>query len=160
MAFGLGKSEKRTEAEDTALKETDEGGEVAPSSGSDNGTGKGDSSATADTPATEDQTEEETPQRATVFRHDYLDEEAAREGAAAATPTMPLPHADVFFVSVTKKDGSETHRFADPVEAQTFVEQLLEEGVAREEVTAFSGRKLALEVTHRPIVKLLGGQQE
>ncbi len=157
MPFGLGKTEKSTETEDTALKED---GEVAPSTGSDNGAGKGDSSTTVDTPATKDQAEEETPQRAPVFRRDYLDEEAAREGAAAATPTRPPPHADVFFVSVTKKDGSETHRFADPIEAQAFVEQLLEEGVAREELTAFSGHKLALEVTHRPVVKLLGGQQD
>ena len=160
MPFRIGKSEKRTEDEDMALKETAEGDEVAPSSGSDNGARKGDSSATEDPPVTEDQAETGKAYGTPKFRHDYLDEDAAREGAAAATPTRPQPHADVFFISVTKKDGSETHIFADPVEAQTFVEQLLEEGVAREEVTAFSGRKLALEVTHRPIVKLLGSQQD
>ncbi len=158
MPFGLGKSEKRTEDEDMAPKKTAEGSGVAPATGSDNGAREGDSPATADPPATEDQAETGKEYRAPEFRPDYLDENAPRKGAAATTPAREPPEGDTFFVSVTKQDGSETHRFEDPAEAQAFVEQLLEDGVPQEEVTAFSGRKLALAVSHRPIVKLVSGK--
>ncbi len=160
MPFGLGKSEKRMEDEDMAPKKTAEGSEVAPATGSDNGTREGDSPATADPPTTEDQAKTGNEYRAPQFRPDYLDEDAPRKGTAAATPARKTPDGDTFFVSVTKQDGIETHRFEDPLEAQGFVEQLLEEGVPQEEVTAFSGRKLALAVSHRPIVKLLSSQED
>lgn len=137
-------------------QKTDEGSEIAPTTGSDNGATEGASPATADPPATEDQANTDKEYRAPVFRPDYLDEDAARESAAASTPAREPPVGDTFFVSVTKKDGFETHRFENPIEAQTFVEQLLEDGVPQEEVTAFGGRKLALAVSHRPIVKLVG----
>jgi hypothetical protein len=158
MPFGLGKSEKRTEDEDMAPKRTAEDSEVAPATGSDNGAQKGDSPTTAEAPATEDQAKTGKEYRTPVFRPDYLDEDASREGAAATTPAREPLEGDTFFVSVTKQDGSETHRFEDPAEAQAFVEQLLEDGVPQEEVAAFSGRKLALAVSHRPIVKLMGSQ--
>ncbi len=158
MPFGLGKSEKHTEDEDMAPKRTAEGNEVAPATGSDNGAREGDSPATAGPPATEDQAKTDKEYRAPTFRPDYLDEDAPRKGTAATTPTREPLEGDTFFVSVTKQDGSETHRFEDPVEAQAFVEQLLEDGVSQEEVTAFSGRKLALAVSHRPIVKLVSGK--
>ena len=158
MPFGLGKSEKRTEDEDMAPQKTAEGSEVAPTTGSDNGAGEGASPATAGPPATEDQAKTDKEFRAPEFRPDYLDEDAPRKGAAAATPAREPPGGDTFFVSVTKQDGIETHRFEKPIEAQTFVEQLLKDGVPQEEVTAFSGRKLALAVSHRPIVKLVGSK--
>ena len=158
MPFGLGKSEKRTEDEDMASKETAKDSEVAPTAGSDNGVREGASPATAGTPATEDQTKMGNEYRAPDLRPDYLDEDAPRKGAAAATPAREPPGGDTFFVSVTKQDGIETHRFENPIEAQSFVEQLLEDGVPQEEVTAFSGRKLALAVSHRPIVKLVSGK--
>ena len=156
MPFGLGKSEKRPEDEHMAPKETAEGNEVAPATGSDNGTREGDSPATADPPGTEDLAKTDEEYRPPTFRPDYLDEDSPRGSAAATTPAREPPEGDSFFVSVTKQDGSETHRFEDAIAAQTFVEQLLEGGVPEEAVTPFSGRKLALAVSHRPIVKLLG----
>ncbi len=159
MPFGLGKSEKRTEDEDMAPKRTAEGSEVAPATGSGNGAREGDSPATANAAATEDQAKTGEEYRAPKFRPDYLDEDAPRKGTAATTPAREPLDGDTFFVSVTKQNGSETHRFEDPIEAQTFVEQLLEDGVPQEEVTAFSGRKLALAVSRRPIVKLLSSQE-
>ncbi len=160
MPFGLGKSEKRTEDEDMAPKRTAEDSEVAPATGSDNGAQEGDSPATADPPATEDQAKTGKGYRVPTFRPDYLDEDASRGSAAATTPAREPLEGDTFFVSVTKQDGSETHRFEDPAEAQAFVEQLLEDGVPQEDVAAFSGRKLALAVSHRPIVKLMGSQKD
>ena len=159
MPFGLGKSDKRTEDVHMAPKETAEGSDVAPATGSDNGPREGDSPATTAPPATEDQAtgkEYASP----TFRPDFLDEDSPRESAAATTPATKPPEGDTFFVSVTKQDGSETHRFDDPIAAQAFVEQLLEDGVSEEELTAFSGRKLALAVSRRPIVKLLSSQED
>jgi len=95
-----------------------------------------------------------------TFRPNYLEEDAPRKATATTTPAREPLEGDTFFVSVTKQSGSETHRFENPIEAQTFVEQLLEDGVPQEEVTAFSGRKLALAVSHRPIVKLLSNQED
>ena len=158
MAFGLGKSEKRTENDDMSPQETAEGSEVAPTTGSDNGAREDASPATAGPPTTEGQKKMGNEYRAPDLRPDYLDDDAPRKGAAAKTRASQPPGGDTFFVSVNKKDGSETHRFEDPAAAQTFVEQLLEDGVPQEEVTAFSGRKLALAVTQRPIVKLMGGK--
>lgn len=160
MPFGLGKSEKPTEDEDMTPKKTAEGDEVAPATGSDNGAREGDSPATADPRADEDQATTGNEYRAPEFRPDYLDEDAPRKVTAATTPAREPPQGDTFFVSVTKQDGIETHRFEDPIKAQGFVEQLLEDGLPQEEVTAFSGRKLALAVSHRPIVKLLSSQED
>ncbi len=158
MPFGLGKSEKRTEDEDMTPQETAVGSEAAPTTGSDNGASEDASPVTAGPPATEDQAKTDKEYRAPVFRPDYLDEDASRKGAAAMTPVRESPEGDTFFVSVTKQNGIETHRFEDSVEAQTFVEQLLEDGLPQEEVTAYSGRKLALAVSHRPIVKLVSSK--
>src|SRR4030042_105680 len=77
----------------------------------------------------------------------------ARGGSGEGAPEAQPPKGDAFFVSVTKDGGTETHRFDGPSQAQTFVEQLLEEGVPQEEVTAFSGRRMAVRGSHRPIVK-------
>ena len=158
MPFGLGKSEKRTEDEDMAPQDTAEGSEAAPTTGSDNGAGEGASPTTSGPPATEDQAKTGKEFRAPEFRPDYLDEDAPSGSAAAKTPARKPPEGDTFFVSVTKQNGIETHRFDDPFATQAFVEQLLEDGVPQEEVTAFSGRKLALAVSHRPIVKLVGSK--
>ncbi len=158
MPFGLGKSEKRTEDEDMTTQETAEGSEVAPTTGSDNGAREGASPVTAGPPETEDQAKTGKEYRAPVFRPDYLDEDASRKGATAVTPAREPPEGDTFFVSVAKQNGIETHRFEDPLAAQAFVEQLLEDGVPQEEVAAYSGRKLALAVSHRPIVKLVSSK--
>ena len=93
---------------------------------------------------------------AMAFRPTFLDSDAPGERAPAAQP----PKGDAFFVSVTRDGGTETHRFDGPSQAQTFVEQLLEEGVPQEEVTAFSGHRMALRVTRQPIVKLITGQDD
>ncbi len=143
-----------------APKGTAEGSEAAPATASDNGAREGDSPATADPRAAEDQPTTGNEYRAPEFRPDYLDEDAPRKVTAATTPAREPPEGDTFFVSVTKQDGIETHRFEDPIKAQGFVEQLLEDGLPQEEVTAFSGRKLALAVSRRPIVKLLSSQED
>ena len=109
----------------------------------------------ADPPNPDDQPKEDIPD-AMAFRPAFLDSDTPSERAPTAQP----PTDDIFFVSVTKDGGIETHRFDDPSEAQAFVEQLLEEGVPQEEVTAFSGRRVALRVTHRPIVKLVASQDD
>ncbi len=158
MPFGLGKSEKRTEDEDMTPQETAEGSEAAPTTGSDNGAREDASPVAASPPETEDQAKTDKEYRTPVFRPDYLDEDASRKGVAATEPAREPPKGDTFFVSVTKQDGSEIHRFENPNEAQAFVEQLLEDGVPQEEVAAFSGHKLALAVSHRPIVKLVSSK--
>ena len=157
MPFGLGKSEKRTEDEDMAPEKTPEGNEIAPTTGSDNGR-EGAPQVTAGPHATEDQAKRDNVFRPPELRPDYLDEDASRESAAATPPARKPPEGDTFFVSVTKQDGIETQRFKNAIEAQTFVEKLLEDGVPQEEVAVFSGRKLALAVSHRPIVKLVGSK--
>lgn len=96
---------------------------------------------------------ESPPYKRMSFRPDFLDDASPGEGATAVT-TRPLPQGDAFFVSVTRDGASETHRFDSAQEAQTFVEEQLGEGVQQEDVTAFSGRRLAFNVSHRPIVKL------
>ncbi len=102
-----------------------------------------------------DPAKEEAPD-VMAFRPTFLDSDAPSERAPAAQP----PKSDAFFVSVTKDGGTETHHFNGPSQAQTFVEQLLEEGVPQEEVTAFSGRRIALRVSRRPIVKLVTSQDD
>jgi hypothetical protein len=141
MPLGLGKSDKQPEHEsDPANEEAPHGRQGA---------------GTADQPHAEGQPQEEAPD-AMAFRPTFLDSDAPGERAPAAQP----PKGDAFFVSVTKDGGAETHRFDGPSQAQTFVEQLLEEGVPQEEVTAFSGRRMALRVTRRPIVKLVTSQDD
>lgn len=88
-----------------------------------------------------------------AFRPSFLDEqEGRRDSGSQSTP--PPPSGDTFFLVVKRAGGSENHRFDDPVEAQTFVEQLLEEGVPENDITAFSGHRLGLRVRHRPVVHL------
>ena len=141
MPLGRGKSDKQPEHESDPAKEN------APHSRQ--GTG------TADQQHAGGQPQEEAPD-AMAFRPTFLDSDAPSERAPAAQP----PKGDAFFVSVTRDGGTETHRFDGPSQAQTFVEQLLEEGVPQEEVTAFSGRRMALRVTRRPIVKLVTSQDD
>ncbi len=151
MPFGRGKSDKQPEHEsDPAKEETLERSQGA-------GTADPESSGPfpADQPHAGGQPQEEAP-NAMAFRPTFLDSDAPGERAPAAQP----PKGDAFFVSVTKDGGTETHHFDGPSQAQTFVEQLLEEGVPQEEVTAFSGRRMALRVSRRPIVKLVTGQDD
>ncbi len=157
MPFRLGKSEKRPEDEDATVEETLEGSEGTPSV-DDSGAGDRGSAATAVAPAAEDQAEASKEYRPPTFRPDYLDEEAGREGAAASA--RELPRGDAFFVSVTRDGMAEVHRFDHPAEVQAFVEQLLEKDVAEEEVAAFSGRRLSLKVSRRPVVKLSSDQED
>jgi len=141
MPFGLGKSDKQPEHEGhPPTEEALRGSQGA---------------GTADSPNPDGQPKEDTPD-AMAFRPTFLDSDAPSERAPAAQPST----GDVFFVSVTRDGGIETHRFDDPSEAQAFVEQLLEEGVPQEEVTAFSGRRVSLRVTHRPTVKLVASQDD
>ena len=133
MPFGLGKSEKRAEDEgDTVREEVLEGSDVA----------------------SDDQGEESAPARSTSFPPAFLGE------GATTPPAQPAPDGDAFFVSVTRQDSAETHRLGSPAEAQALLERLLEEGVPQEAISAFSGRKLTLKVSHRPIVKLSGAREE
>jgi hypothetical protein len=150
MPFGLGKPEKRPGEEiDPAAEETLEGNQGAPTADPD-----GSDPFPVDQPDAGRQPGGGPD--AMAFRPVFLDSETPREQGPAVHP----PKGDAFFVSVTRDSETETHRFDEPSQAQTFVEHLLEEGVPQEEVTAFSGRRMALKVTHRPIVKLSTGQDE
>ncbi len=157
MPFRLGKSEKRPTDDEAAVVENLEGSEVTPSGNSDNSVHGGDSAATATAPAAEDKPQGGR-QRIPTFRRAFLDEAAPDEGAAPPPP--PPPEGDVFFVAVTEDGTAEVHRFDDPAEAQAFIEQLLQKDVPEEEVAAFSGRRLSLMVSHRPVVKLSIDQEE
>ena len=154
MAFGLGKSEKRTEDEsETVPDETLEGSGDVPAPDSEHEAENGDSPV-ADPAAANARAQESTEYRPETFRPTFLDESKPGDSAAtSASPTRP-PQGDTFFVSVTRKDMTEIHRFDSPPEAQTFLEKLLEEGVPEDQVTAYSGHKLTFKVSHRPIVKL------
>ena len=145
MAFSLTKTDKQSKDEEETPK--DAGEEIE----------DGDT-AVADPPATDDRAEETT--RAPVFRPAFLDEETPGKSAAATETATPPPEGDTFFVSVTRNGGAETHRFDNPAEVQTFVEQLLEDGVPQEDVTAFSGQRLALKIHHRPVVKLFADREK
>jgi len=102
------------------------------------------------TEASEDATEtgETTAMERPSFRPDFLDKDAPQAAPRAAAAGA------VFFVSVAKEGGDEVYRFDDAVTTQTFVEQLLEQGVAAEDVSAFAGRRLDFKVSHRPVVSL------
>ncbi len=156
MPFRLGKSEKQPKDEEAAVEENLEGSEVTPSGNSDNSVHGGDSAATATAPAAEDKPKGGR-QRIPTFRRAFLDEAAPDE--RAATPPPP-PEGDAFFVAVTGDGTAEIHHFDHPAEAQAFIEQLLQKDVPEEEVAAFSGRRLSLMVSHRPVVKLSIGQEK
>ncbi len=113
-----------------------------------------------DSPAIEAQTGENAPQMPITFRPAFLDEDQQGEGVSARAPAAKPPAGDAFFVSVTQDGNSEVHRFDDPSTVQAFVEELLEKGTPEELVTAFSGRKLALRVSRRPVVKLVSSQKD
>ncbi len=156
MPFRLGKSEKQTKDEEAAVVEHLEGSEVTPSGNSDNSVHGGDSAATATAPAAEDEAKGGR-QRLPTFRRAFLDEAAPDESAA---PPPPPAEGDVFFVAVTGDGMAEVHRFDNPAEAQAFIEQLLQKDVPEEAVAVFSGRRLSLMVSHRPVVKLSVDQEE
>lgn len=159
MAFGLGKPEKRPEDEGETIPEKAlEGSEDAPAVDSQD-EGKNDSSF-ADSPAIEAQTRESAPRRPIAFRPAFLDEDQRGEGAPATSPAAESPEGDTFFVSVTQDGNIEVHRFDDPSSAQSFVEESLDKGISEEHMTAFSGRKLALKVTRRPVVTLVSSQED
>jgi hypothetical protein len=142
MPFGLSEP-TRPEDEEAVQQETLDGDDAA---SADAGNG-------ADAPADNGQTAAE-PYKRMSFRPDFLDDAAPSEGATTATAVRPLPQGDTFFVSVTRDGAAELHRFDSALEAQAFVEEQLGDGVQQEDVTAFSGRRLAFNVSHRPIVKL------
>lgn len=151
MPLGLSKS-SRPEDEDPVQQETANGDDEASTDAGD-GAAVVDRQAT-DAPAGNGQTEGE-PYKRMSFRPDFLDDAAPSEGATTATAVRPLPQGDAFFVSVARDGTTELHRFDSTVEAQAFVEEQLGDGVPQEDVTAFSGRRLAFNVSHRPIVKLV-----
>ena len=150
MPFGLSES-TRPEDEDAVQQETLDGDDEASADAGDGARDAGPQET--DAPAGNGQTEGE-PYKRMSFRPDFLDDAAPSEGATTATAVRPLPQGDAFFVSVTRDGSPELHRFDSAVEAQAFVEEQLGDGVPQEDVTAFSGRRLAFNVSHRPIVKL------
>ncbi len=89
------------------------------------------------------------------FRPSFLDTEER-----PVPETQPRPQADVFFVEVTSNGTSETHRFDQAEEAQSFLEDLLNQGTPENEVAAFSGHRLAMKVSFRPVVHLNAGEEE
>ncbi len=151
MPFGLHKSDKQSEHEDDPAKE--EAVESEHDAGTADAEGSGPSPA--DQPRAEGQPQEENAD-AMAFRPAFLDSDTPSEPAPAAQP----PKGDAFFVSLTRDGAIETHRFDGPSQAQTFIEQLLEEGVSQEEVNVFTGRQATVKVTHRPIVKLATSQDD
>jgi hypothetical protein len=151
MPFGLHKSDKQPERESDPAK--DEALESGQGVGAADAEGNG--SSPADQLPAEGQPQEAAP-NSKAFRPVFLDSDAPSERAPAVQP----PKGDAFFVSVTRNGGTENHRFDGPSQAQTFVEQLLEEGVPQEEVTVFTGRRATLKVTHRPVVKLATSQDD
>lgn len=151
MPFGIHKPDKQPENESDPAKEED----VEDKQDADTTDSAGSGSSTADQPRTDDQSQEGSP-GAMAFRPTFLDCDAPSE----RTPAAQQPKGDAFFVSVTKDGSIETHRFDGPSQVQTFIEQLLEEGVSQEEMAAFSGRRMALKVTHRPVVKLAVSQDD
>lgn len=149
MPFGL--SEPTRPEDEEAVQETLDGDDGAPA---DAGDGAGDAiPQETNAPANNGQTEAE-PYKPMSFRPDFLDDSAPSEGATTATVVRPLPQGDAFFVSVTRDGATDLQRFEGALEAQAFVEEQLGDGVQQEDVTAFSGRRLAFNVSHRPIVKL------
>ncbi|OGO46238.1 MAG: hypothetical protein A2W34_04865 [Chloroflexi bacterium RBG_16_64_32] len=159
MPFGRGKADKRPEdAADEAPEEMAEVGGDAPAGDSQDETG-GDGSF-VDSPSTEPQTPASAPQMPIEFRPSFLDEDQSSKGAPATTLAAEPPEGNAYFVSITHDGDSEIRRFDDPSAAQAFVEEILEKGTPEEHVTAFSGRKLALTVSHRPVVKLVSGQED
>ena len=150
MPFGLSKSD-RPEDEDATPEETLAGKDEAPAD-ADDAAGDVDSQE-ADAPAGNGRAGS-APYKRMSFRPDFLDESQPGQGATTATAVRPLPQGDAFFVSVARDGAVELHRFDGAPEAQAFVEEQLGDGVQQEDVTAFSGRRLAFNVSHRPIVKL------
>jgi hypothetical protein len=151
MPFGLHKSDKQPEHESNPAKEE----ALEDGQGANTAHAEGSGPSPTSQPQTGGQPQEED-RGAMAFRPTFLDSDTPSERAPAAQP----PKGDAFFVSVTRDGGIQTHRFDGSSQAQTFVEQLLEEGVPQEEVTAFSGRQVALRVSHRPVVKLATSQDD
>jgi len=152
MPFGSSKS-ARPEDEDAIQQDTYANDEESAEAG--DGAGDGDAQETS-APAGNGHAEGE-PYKRMSFRPDYLDDTAPREGApaTAVAEVRPLPQGDAFFVSVTRDGVPDLHRFDSAIDAQAFVEEQLGDGVQQDDVIAFSGRRLAFNVSHRPIVKLL-----
>jgi hypothetical protein len=149
MPFGLGKSEKMPDHEgDPENEDAMENGQDATAVDTED-----DDTFPTDDPPAAGQPQEESPS-AMAFRPSFLDSDDPSE----RTPATPPPKGDAFFISVARDDDSEIHYFDGPSQAQMFVEQLLEEGVPEEDVTAFSGHRVSLKVTHRPVVKLVASQ--
>jgi len=153
MPFGSSKS--AGPEDEYAVQQDASDGNAGESANTDGGAGDGNAQEMS-APAGNGQTEGE-PYKRMSFRPDYLDDTAPYEGApaTAVADVRPLPQGDTFFVSVTRDGASEIHRFDSAAEAQAFVEEQLGDGVQQDDVTAFSGRRLAFNVSHRPIVKLL-----
>ena len=147
MPFGSSKS-ARPEDEDAVQQDTPDGN-------AEEGAGNGDGQETS-APAGNGQTEG-APYKRMSFRPDYLDDTAPHEQApaTAVAEIRPPPQGDTFFVSVTRDGVPDLHRFDSAIDAQAFVEEQLGDGVQQDDVTAFSGHRLAFHVSHRPIVKLL-----
>jgi hypothetical protein len=153
MPFGSSKS-TRPEDED-ALRQDTSDEDAEKSAEASDGAGDGDGEETS-APAGNGQTES-APYKRMSFRPDYLDDTAPQDEApATAVAEMRAPpRGDAFFVSVTRDGVPDLHRFDSAAEAQAFVEEQLGEGVQQDDISVFGGHRLAFNVSHRPIVKLL-----
>lgn len=156
MPFGLGKTEKRVEEEEKPQETPEDAGDETPEQGG-NGAHGAPSSAEAVKPAASEEGEESGAYRPPSFRPSFPDE---AEPKAAKAPAVPPPDGDTFFITVTKDGTTEIHSFTTPAEAQAFVEEILGEGVQEDAVAAFTGRKLDLKVSHRPVVKLFSDSSD
>lgn len=156
MPLGLGKSEKQAEEEGQTVPEDTLGGDKGAAAAVSDDEAVSESSEPA---AAGDQAKQGGEYRPMAFRPAFLDETPSSLGAATSPAAQRLD-CDAIFVSVARQDATEIRRFDDPSEAQSFLEELLEEGVPQEDVTAFSGHRLTLKVSHRPVVKLSGGQED
>lgn len=68
--------------------------------------------------------------------------------------------ADRVIVMVSDLDDGqhgEINVFDDPAQAASLIESLLESGYEQERIRVFNGDEMAMQVSHRPVVALVGG---
>jgi hypothetical protein len=54
----------------------------------------------------------------------------------------------------------EINVFEDPAQATRLIESLLESGFEQERIRVFNGAEMEMQVSHRPVVALVGGDEE
>ena len=144
MPFGLKKTEKRSEDEEHSQHESP--------------TDIGDDTAGA--PADDNRPEGDAAYQPMAFRPSFLDDSQPGSDTLATVPATAALEGDAVFVSVAEDGQAQVHYFDGPAAAQKFVEEILAAGTPEESVTVFIGQRLALKVSHRPVVSLASGQKE